>query len=214
MTSAERRASSASCSPSSSPARSRPRCSVSTSGRGGGPRAGKVSGVRPRAGVAGRDARLHGDPRRSYADGLGDGAGIVIFAVVALAMSAALWWFTAWFLLLGQVRWRVLIPTGLITGLAMSGYALAASVWMPQVVTRNQTQYGFFGVALALVTWFSGCGHLHSRGRLRRARPGRRPGAGRCDHPWPQPRSTRRRRPTIPSGTHQRTPAPRCVPTD
>ncbi len=87
---------------------------------------------------------------------VGDGPGIAIFLIVALAMSAALWWFTAWFLLLGQVRPRVLIPTGLITGLAMSGYALAASVWMPEVVTRNQNQYGFFGVALALVTWFSG----------------------------------------------------------
>ena len=87
---------------------------------------------------------------------VGNGAGIALFALVAVAVSAALWWFTAWFLLLGQVRSRVLIPTGLITGLAMSGYALAATVWMPQVVTRNQNQYGFFGVALALVTWFSG----------------------------------------------------------
>jgi membrane protein len=87
---------------------------------------------------------------------LDDGLGIAVFLIVALAMSAALWWFTAWFLLLGQVRPRVLVPTGLITGLAMSGYALAASVWMPEVVTRNQNQYGFFGVALALVTWFSG----------------------------------------------------------
>jgi membrane protein len=87
---------------------------------------------------------------------IGNGTGLVVFAVVALGLSAALWWFTAWFLLLGQVRPRVLIPTGLITGLAMSGYALAASVWMPQVVTRNENQYGFFGVALALVTWFSG----------------------------------------------------------
>jgi hypothetical protein len=27
---------------------------------------------------------------------------------------------------------------------------------MPEVVTSNETQFGFFGVALALVTWFSG----------------------------------------------------------
>ena len=50
---------------------------------------------------------------------VGNGAGIALFALVAVAMSAALWWFTAWFLLLGQVRIRVLIPTGLITGFAM-----------------------------------------------------------------------------------------------
>src|SRR5262249_25527928 len=35
-------------------------------------------------------------------------------------------------------------------------YAASATVWMPGIVTRNQDQYGFFGVSLALVTWFSG----------------------------------------------------------
>jgi membrane protein len=87
---------------------------------------------------------------------LGNGLGIGVFVVAAFAMSSALWWFTAWFLLLGQVRWRVLLPTGIITGVTLSLYALSASIWMPQVVTSNQAQFGFFGVALALTTWFSG----------------------------------------------------------
>jgi membrane protein len=86
----------------------------------------------------------------------GDGAGVVVWAVVALAVYIGLWWFTAWWLLLGDVRMRVLAPTGVITGIAMAGYGLSASVWMPQVVASNETQFGFFGVALALVTWFSG----------------------------------------------------------
>ena len=47
-------------------------------------------------------------------------------------------------------------PPAWITGVAMAGYALSATIWMPNVVTRNQSQFGFFGVALALVTWFSG----------------------------------------------------------
>jgi uncharacterized BrkB/YihY/UPF0761 family membrane protein len=86
----------------------------------------------------------------------GEGAGVVVWAVVALAVYVGLWWFTAWWLLLGDVRVRVLAPTGVITGIAMAGYGLSASVWMPQVVTSNEAQFGFFGVALALVTWFSG----------------------------------------------------------
>ena len=86
----------------------------------------------------------------------GDGAGVVLWAVVALAVYVGLWWFTAWWLLLGDVRMRVLAPTGVITGIAMAGYGLSASVWMPEVVASNQEQFGFFGVALALVTWFSG----------------------------------------------------------
>jgi membrane protein len=86
----------------------------------------------------------------------GEGAGVVVWAVVALAVYVGLWWFTAWWLLLGDVRMRVLAPTGMITGIAMAGYGLSASVWMPEVVASNEAQFGFFGVALALVTWFSG----------------------------------------------------------
>ena len=87
---------------------------------------------------------------------LGDGSSLVVFAIVSLASTSALWWFTAWFMLLGQVRWRVLVPSGLITAVALSGYALSATIWMPEVVTRHEHQFGYFGVALALVTWFSG----------------------------------------------------------
>jgi membrane protein len=87
---------------------------------------------------------------------LGGGAWIAVFVVVALALSTAIWWFTAWLMLKGQVRLRVLLPSGLITGVALSAYALSATLWMPNNVTSNNHQYGIFGVALALVAWFSG----------------------------------------------------------
>jgi membrane protein len=86
-----------------------------------------------------------------------EGAGIVVvWTVVALAINAGLWWFTAWWLLLGDVRARVLAPTGVITAVLLAAFALSASVWMPEMVAKNEAQFGFFGVALALVTWFSG----------------------------------------------------------
>jgi membrane protein len=87
---------------------------------------------------------------------LGDGLGFGLFAIVTLAVIAGQWWFTAWFLLLGEVRTRVLVPTGVITSIVTAGYAASATVWMPRVVTSNEAQFGFFGVALSLVTWFSG----------------------------------------------------------
>jgi uncharacterized BrkB/YihY/UPF0761 family membrane protein len=87
---------------------------------------------------------------------LGDGVTIAAFVVVALALSTGIWWFTAWLMLKGQVRLRVLLPSGLITGIALSVYALSATLWMPNNVTSNNHQYGIFGVALALVAWFSG----------------------------------------------------------
>ena len=87
---------------------------------------------------------------------LGNGLGLGLFAVLSLAVTSALWWFTAWFLLVGEVRARVLVPTGVITGVAMAAYAASATIWMPSVVTDNEAQFGFFGISLALVTWFSG----------------------------------------------------------
>jgi membrane protein len=84
------------------------------------------------------------------------GVGATIFIVVTVAATTGLWWFSAWFLLLGEVRHRVLLPSGLVTSLLLSVFVLSAAVWMPQVVTSNEEQFGVFGIALALVTWFSG----------------------------------------------------------
>ena len=99
---------------------------------------------------------------------LGGPLGLGLFAVVSLVAVSGLWWFTAWFLLLGDVRARVLLPSAIVTGLAMSLYAVSATVWMPSVVTDNEAQFGFFGVALSLVAWFSGCLDLRPGRSLRR----------------------------------------------
>ena len=59
-------------------------------------------------------------------------------------------------MLRGQVRRRALWASAAITGIGMTLYGATATLWMPNVVTSHQRQFGFFGVALALVTWFSG----------------------------------------------------------
>lgn len=87
---------------------------------------------------------------------LGNGAGLGLFVILSLAITTSLWWFSAWYLLRGEVRLRVLLPTGVVTSVLMAGYAVSANVWMPNLVERNDAQFGFFGVALALVSWFSG----------------------------------------------------------
>ena len=87
---------------------------------------------------------------------LHDEAGAVAFVAVAMATTAGLWWFSAWFFLLGEVRRRVLLPTGLVTSLLMALFVVSAGIWMPQTVTSNEEQFGVFGIALALVTWFTG----------------------------------------------------------
>ena len=106
-------------------------------------------------GVARRGADLHGSPRRAsrrarrrsparaVRPGLahGDDGAVVVHGLVPAARRGPR---------------RVFLPAGVVTAVAMSAFALSATVWMPGVVTRNQAQFGFFGVALALVTWFSG----------------------------------------------------------
>jgi membrane protein len=87
---------------------------------------------------------------------LGDGLGLGVFALVSATLTCGLWWFTAWFLLLGAVRAQALFPGALVTSVALGAFAASAMIWMPTVVTQNEVQFGFFGVALALVTWFSG----------------------------------------------------------
>jgi membrane protein len=89
-------------------------------------------------------------------DDLDGGLQIGLFAIAGLAATSGVWWFSAWLLLLGEVRARVLAPTGVITGVVTAAYAASATIWMPEVVTSNEEQFGVFGVALALVTWFSG----------------------------------------------------------
>ena len=87
---------------------------------------------------------------------LDGGLQVGLFAIAAVAATSGVWWFSVWFLLLGEVRARVLVPTGVITGAATAAYGASATIWMPEVVTSNEEQFGLFGVALALVTWFSG----------------------------------------------------------
>jgi len=84
------------------------------------------------------------------------GPATVLFAVVAVAAAIALWWVTPWIMLQRQVRFRVLGPTGILTGVAFIVYGATASLWMPTTVSNNQHQFGFFGVALSLTTWLSG----------------------------------------------------------
>ncbi|MET0578616.1 MAG: hypothetical protein ABW122_08150, partial [Ilumatobacteraceae bacterium] len=89
-------------------------------------------------------------------DDLDGGLQVGLFAIVALAATSGVWWFSAWLLLLGDVRARVLAPTGVITGVATAVYGASATIWMPEMVTSNEEQFGVFGVTLALISWFSG----------------------------------------------------------
>jgi len=74
----------------------------------------------------------------------------------SVLVGVLLWWWTAWLMLRGEVRWRPLLPTAAVTGLGISIYALGADIWMPVTVSGNFAQFGAFGIALSFVTFFTG----------------------------------------------------------
>jgi membrane protein len=91
---------------------------------------------------------------------LGGGPGLAVFAILALAASIGFWWITPWVMLGRQVRLRVLLPAGVLTGFGLMVYSATSPLWMPSSVTQNQHQFGFFGIALAMVTWLSGAAFI------------------------------------------------------
>jgi membrane protein len=90
------------------------------------------------------------------ASAVGDGLTAGFLAIAWLVLSCGLWWFTTWFMLMGDVRARVLLPTGVLVGIFTSLYGATSFIWMPENVTSNEDQFGVFGIALALIAWFCG----------------------------------------------------------
>lgn len=91
---------------------------------------------------------------------LDDSSGYIAVAVLAPIGAICLWWWTQHTMLRGEVRWRPLLPTAIITGLGATMYSYAASIWMPRVVASQVERFGFFGVSLAIVTWLVGLSFL------------------------------------------------------
>jgi membrane protein len=87
---------------------------------------------------------------------LENGAALGVYVVLAWMAAAGLWLLTPWLMLGRQVRWRALLPSAVLTATGSLLYTASSTVWMPRTVAENQHQFGFFGVALALVTWLTG----------------------------------------------------------
>ena len=87
---------------------------------------------------------------------LAKGPATALFIVVAWIAAAGVWLLAPWMMLGRQVRPRALIPSAVLTATGLLLFTASSSVWMPRTVAENQHQFGFFGVALSLVTWLTG----------------------------------------------------------
>ncbi len=105
----------------------------------------------------------------------------VFFVMAALVLSGSFWWFTAWLMTLGQVRPRVLITSGAITGLLIGIYALSATIWMPRQCAEQQPPVRFLRDRHLTGLMVLGRGDLHHDRRVRGARAGRGHGRHRTN---------------------------------
>ena len=79
-----------------------------------------------------------------------DGA---IAVTVTIATSSALWLFTPWILVGKAVSWRLLLPQALLTSVGLTTLAVASAIYLPRAVASAAGQFGFIGVAFALLSW-------------------------------------------------------------
>lgn len=83
----------------------------------------------------------------------GGGSGSILRFVLLAVGSMMLWWWTPYLLLLGRVRLRALLPSGLITGTVMVTLGVASTVVVPRTVASNERQFGTIGAIFAIESW-------------------------------------------------------------
>jgi membrane protein len=77
----------------------------------------------------------------------------VVATTVSLACSAAMWLFTPWLLTGRRVPWQRLLPQALLTAVGLTALGIASVIYMPPAVASAASQFGFIGVAFALLSW-------------------------------------------------------------
>jgi membrane protein len=74
-------------------------------------------------------------------------------APASIVASLVLWTSVPWLLLDRRIRWRRLLPAGVLTAAGTGVYGVATTIYMPRVMESNSEQYGLFGVTLSLYGW-------------------------------------------------------------
>ena len=73
--------------------------------------------------------------------------------VVTLGLSTGLWLFTPWILVGRVIPWQRLLPQALLTSSGLLLLGIAGLLYLPRAVGSAAAQFGFIGVAFALLSW-------------------------------------------------------------
>ena len=88
---------------------------------------------------------------------IADGAaGRVVQAVLAVPILFLWAWMSQHLLLGGRVSWRALVPGGVATTVALVGFSIGMSVYIPRAIVYNFDRYGPVGIIFALLSWLVG----------------------------------------------------------
>jgi membrane protein len=91
-------------------------------------------------------------------DWLLDQTGPIGSLAILLAGDALLWLWSPWILLARRVAWRALVPSALLTAVAMTAFSIGSVIWMPEAISSSADHYGSIGIAISLVSWLVGAG--------------------------------------------------------
>jgi membrane protein len=89
-------------------------------------------------------------PLRTFAT---ENTGTLVANGVVVLLSALVWLFTPYVLLAGRVRWQALVPTSVLTAIALGGTTLVGKVYLPHQFSTAGALYGLAGVSFTIVSW-------------------------------------------------------------
>ena len=72
---------------------------------------------------------------------------------VTVLSSTVLWVWTPYVLLGGRIPWRRLVPSAIVTGVALSALTAASVLYLPHTIERAAELYGLIGVTFTFITW-------------------------------------------------------------
>ena len=94
-------------------------------------------------------ATLFAAIRRAVVNATGPAGAVTI----VLVGNTVLWLITPILLLSRRVPWRRLLPTAILTAVAMTAISAWSLIYMPHLISKDSARYGPIGLALALVSW-------------------------------------------------------------
>lgn len=91
-------------------------------------------------------------------DWLVDQTGPIPSLIILLTGNAVLWLWSPYLLLAKRVHWHQLLPTALLTSVAMTAFSVGSVIYMPDAIDQSASHYGSIGIAISLVSWLVGAG--------------------------------------------------------